>query len=603
MVDRAMGRVGLARSRPRFRPGTGHFVMAAVLPLLGFYLIWPILILLINSFNAVDDMFVEPRRWGLDHWRAAYDEPSRLLRPILNSLLIWGLTVLISFPIGIAISWVLARTRVPFSHTLEFMFWIAYMVPGLPVTIAWMTLLDPSTGFINQALVKLPFIEQGPFNIFSVAGIVWVGLMGNGIAVKVMLLTPAFRNMDAAMEEAARISGANNIRTMLRVTLPLMISPITLIFALQLLRVFQSFETEWLLGLPIGFFVYSTKIFALVRTEIPNYGEATALASLTLIVIAFIIPLQRWILQRRRYTTITGSFRAGLIDLGPWNLVLFVIIGTLLLLLTIMPVAVLFVAGLMNRIGYFQLGFTLDHWTLVLSDRAFLSALRTTLMLGFMAAVGSPLLFSLLAYIMVRTRLPGRTALDMIIWGSGAIPGILSGLGLLLVVLGTPGLNLLYGTIWVLFLVVIISGNTTGVNIMKGVFVQVGQDMEDAARVAGAGWVRTYFRIWIPLLMPMLVLLAVMNFTAAATATSSVILLASRDTWTLSILALIQAGQGGEGREVASIISIFIVIISVAGALAVRTIGLRLGVRHGMRAVGEARATQAPAIVPVGRSI
>ena len=147
-------------------------------------------------------------------------------------------------------------------------------------------------------------------------------------------------------------------------------------------------------------------------------------------------------------------------------------------------------------------------------------------------------------------------------------------------VLSTPGLSLLYGTIWILFLVVIISGNTTGVNIMKGVFVQVGQDMEDAARVAGAGWVRTYFKIWIPLIMPMLVLLAVMNFTAAATATSSVILLASRDTWTLSILALIQAGQGGEGREVASIISIFIVIISVAGALVVRTIGLRFGVRH-----------------------
>ena len=599
MADGAVRRASLARNLPRFRPGTGHFVMAAVLLLLGFYLIWPIVILLINSFNTAHDMFVDPRTWGLDHWRAAYAEPSRLLRPLRNSLLIWGLTVIISFPIGIVIAWVLARTKVPFSHSLEFLFWIAYMVPGLPVTIAWMTLLDPSIGFINQALVKLPFIEQGPFNIFSVAGIVWVGLMGNGIAIKVMLLTPAFRNMDAAMEEAARISGANNLRTMLRVTLPLMISPITLIFALQLLRVFQSFETEWLLGLPFGFFVYSTKIFALVSTEIPNYGEATALASLTLLIIAFIIPLQRWILQRRRYTTVTGSFRPGLIDLGPWNQISSVLIGTLLLLLTIMPVLVLFVAGLMNRIGYFQLGFTMDHWVLVLGDRAFLSSLRTTLLLGFMAAVGSPLLFSLLAYILVRTRLPGRTLLDMVIWGSGAIPGILSGLGLLLVVLGTPGLTQLYGTIWILFLVVIISGNTTGVNIMKGVFVQVGQDMEDAARVAGAGWVRTYFRIWIPLLMPMLVLLAVMNFTAAATATSSVILLASRDTWTLSILALIQAGQGGEGREVASIISIFIVMISVAGALVVRTIGLRMGLRHDIRA----RGAPAPAMASVGRSM
>ncbi|MEE8517895.1 MAG: hypothetical protein V3S98_02075, partial [Dehalococcoidia bacterium] len=81
MADTEVGRTGLARKRPRFRPGTGHFVMAAVLLLLGFYLIWPVLILLVNSFNTARDMFVDPRVWGLDHWRAAYAEPSRLLRP------------------------------------------------------------------------------------------------------------------------------------------------------------------------------------------------------------------------------------------------------------------------------------------------------------------------------------------------------------------------------------------------------------------------------------------------------------------------------------------------------------------------------------------
>jgi iron(III) transport system permease protein len=575
-----MERVAVARNVALGTPRRGYFVMAAVLLVMGFYLIWPIALMLINSFNAATDMFVEPHRWGLDHWQAAYQQPGELVRPIFNSFLIWSLSVGVSFPIGITIAWFLARTKVPFSYSLEFMFWIAYMVPGLPVTIAWMTLLDPDLGLINQALTMLPFIEEGPFNIFSVPGIVWVGLMGNGIALKVMLLTPAFRNMDAAMEEAARVSGATNMRTAFRVTLPLMISPITLIFALQLLRIFQSFETEWLLGLPFGFFVYSTKIFSLVRTELPNYGEATALASLTLMIIAVIIPLQRWILERRRYTTITGNFKPGLIDIGPWNYVVFSAIALLLLALTVLPFMVLVLAGFMRNIGYFELGFTLDHWRIVLSDSAFLDALRTTLVLGFIAAVGSPLLFSLIAYILVRTRLPGRGLLDFIIWGSGAVPGILSGLGLLLVVLGTPGLSLLYGTIWILFLVVVMQGNTTGVNILKGVFVQVGQDMEDAARVSGAGWIRTYFQIWIPLLMPMLVLLAVINFTSAATATSSVILLASRDTWTLSILALVQAGQGGEGREVASIISLFIIIISVTGALAVRYLGLRLGIRH-----------------------
>ena len=561
------------------RLSAAHFIMAAVLLSLGYFLIWPVILLLINSFNTATDWFVEPRVWGVKHWINAFQRPG-LLSSLGNSLLIWSLTVATSFPIGVAIAWILARTRIPFSHTLEFLFWVSYMVPSLPTTIAWITLLDPDLGLINVALTKAGLFEQGPFNIFSVPGIVWANLMGHGIAIKVMLLTPAFRNMDASLEEAARVGGASNLRTLFKVTLPLMISPMTLVLALQLLRVFQSFETEYLLGMPFGFYVYSTKIFTLIRDQIPNYGEATVLASITLLMIGLIIPLQRWILQRRRYTTITGSFRPGLIDLGRWNYVAFGLIGSLLALLTIGPLFVLLLGSFMTRIGYFVLGFTFDHWRLVLNDPVFLKALRTTLALGTTAAIASPLLFSIIAYILVRTRLPGRGALDLMVWCAGAIPGILAGLGLLWVFLGTPGLNFFFGTIWALILVVILQGKTTGVNIMKGVFVQVGADMEEAARVAGAGWIRTYFYIWLPLLMPTLILLAVMNFVSAAGATSSIILLASRDTMTLSLMALELSSVAVSNREAASIISIFIITLTVGGALIVRAYGMRLGVRH-----------------------
>jgi iron(III) transport system permease protein len=585
-------------SIPLARPGAsrvtaGHFIMAVVLLSLGYFLIWPVILLLINSFNTATDWFVEPRSWGPRHWLNAFQRPG-LLRSLGNSLLIWSLTVVASFPIGVSIAWILARTKVPFSHTLEFFFWISYMVPALPTTIAWITLLDPDIGLINTGLTKLGLFEQGPFNIFSVPGIVWANLMGHGVAVKVMLLTPAFRNMDSALEEAARVGGASNSLTLFKITLPLMISPLMLVFALQLLRVFQSFETEYLLGMPFGFYVYSTKIFALVRDPLPNYGEATVLASITLLVIGLIIPLQRWILERRRYTTITGAFRPGLIDLGRWNYVIFALIILLLVLLTVGPLFILLLGSFMTRIGYFVLGFTFDHWKLVLNDPVFMKALRTTLLLGGTAAILSPLLFSVIAYILVRTRLPGRGILDLMVWGSGAIPGILAGLGLLWVFLGTPVLNALFGTIWALLIVVILQGKTTGVNVMKGVFVQVGADMEEAARVSGAGWIRTYFRIWLPLLTPTLMLLAVMNFVSAAGATGSIILLASRDTMTLSLMALELSTVGVSNREAASILSIFIIVITVIGALIVRFFGLRLGVRHDVQAsaAGFASATQ-----------
>jgi iron(III) transport system permease protein len=593
----AVDDLSIARSLPAPRLGAAHFIMAAVVLSLGYFLIWPVILLLINSFNAASDWFVEPRRWGLDHWVNAFHRPG-LLKSLVNSVLIWSLSVAISFPIGVAIAWILARTKIPCSHTLEFLFWVSYMVPSLPTTIAWITLLDPDIGMINVALKNLLGLEQGPFDIFSVPGIVWANLMGHGICIKVMLLTPAFRNMDATLEEAARVGGAGNLRTLFKVTLPLMVAPMIMVFALQLLRVFQSFETEYLLGLPFGFYVYSTKIYALVRDPVPNYGEATVLASLTLLMIALIIPLQRWILERRRYTTITGSFRPGLIDLGKWNYVLFGLIAMLLALLTVGPLAILVLGSFMQRIGYFVLGFTLDHWRLVLTDPVFIKALRTTVVLAGSAAILSPLLFSILAYILVRTRLPGRGVLDLIIWSAGAIPGILAGLGLLWLFIGTPLLSFLFGTIWALIIVVMLQGKTTGVNIMKGVFVQVGADMEEAARVSGAGWIRTYFRIWLPLLMPTLILLAVMNFVSAAGATSSIILLASRDTMTLSLMALELSTTAVSNREAASIISIFIIALTVSGALLVRYFGLRFGVRHDMQTVSAGGLGGAPAPSP-----
>ena len=559
----------------------GAFIMSLIILVLGFYLIYPVLLVLLQSFNVARDVLVGPRIWGLDNWRVAFLEPG-LVRSLVNTFLVWGVTVAISFPIAVVIAWTLARTKIPFSHGLELLFWISFMMPGISTTIGWIALLQEDWGALNLLLMRLPFIDEAPLNIFSFAGIVWAHVMANGISFKVMLLTPAFRNMDATMEEAARISGASTLRTMLRVTMPLMASPLILVFALQLLRIFQSFETEQLLGAPVNFFVYSTLIYDLIRTDLPQYGQATVLASLTLIVIALIIPVQRWILHRRQYTTITGRFRPGLIDLGAGNYIALGLILFLLTLLTLTPVVILVVQSFMTEAGYFEISppFTFDHWQEVLTDNAFLKALRTTMTLAFTAAFFSPLLFALLAYVLVRTRWPGRLVLDLIIWGSAAVPGILSGMGLLWLFLLTPGLAFLYGTIWALILVVIIQGKTLGVNMSKAVFVQIGQDMEESARIAGAGWFRAFFTIWIPLLMPTLILLGVMNFTYAASTTSSIILIASADTMTLSIMALEMASPSIGLWEEASIVSIVIIVLTVGVALVARRFGLRFGVRH-----------------------
>ena len=217
----------------------------------------------------------------------------------------------------------------------------------------------------------------------------------------------------------------------------------------------------------------------------------------------------------------------------------------------------------------------------MLADPIFFRALKTTLILSITTALLSPLLFSMIAYILVRRSWPGKLILDSIFWGSAGIPGILSGLGLLWVITATPGLNWLYGTIWILIIVVILQGKLTSIQMFKSVFLQMGEDMEEAARIAGAGWLRTYFKIWLPLIAPTLVLMGILNFVIAAGSTGSVILLASRETVTLSLLALEYVTTStGSAREVAGIISLFIVAMTAGLALIARWVGFHAGVKN-----------------------
>ncbi|MCH7481296.1 MAG: iron ABC transporter permease [Chloroflexi bacterium] len=569
------------------RAETGTFIMVAVILVLGFYLMFPVILMLVLSFNVAGvgersgEFLVPPIQWGLDNWTRAGDDP-RIFRAIYNTFALWFMNFIVSFPLGVAIALILARTRIPFTHGLEYLFWISFVFPGLANTVGWIMLLDPDVGWVNKWLEMLPFIDDGPFNIFSFWGIVWTKLQSDSVSYFVILLTPAFRNMDQALEEAARVSGASKMGAIFRVTLPVMIGPVVLVLALQLLRIFSGFETEWILGASWGFFVYSTLIFSQTSQFIPQYGSAIVLASMTMGIIAVIFPIQRWITHRRQYTTLTGTFKPGLIEIGNWRWVFLGAILFLLTMFTVLPFTVVIVGSFMSRVGFFNAvpTWTTTHWVEVFTDPLFARGLRTTTILAVAAGIGSPLIFSMIAYLLVRTHWRWRRILDGTIWVSAVFPGIISGLGLLLMFLTVPGLRWLYSSIWALILVVLIAGNTTGTNIFKGVMIQLGSDVEEAARVSGAGWLRTYFTIVVPLLMPTMVLIGMLNFIAAASTTSSIILLASRDTITLSILGLEWASPELGRTENAGIISLVVMVYTLTLALIGRHYALKMGVRH-----------------------
>jgi len=554
----------------------GTALMAVLIGFMGFYVLYPLALIVINSFNTAT--IAEPPVYGLKAWREAFSEYG-IWGSLWNSIKIGIVLQVLALPFGIFISWLLARTNILFPNALEFGFWISFFLPGLATTFGWMLMLDPSTGLINSWLRQMPLLSGLNFDIYSFWGIIWVHLVGNGISTKVMLMTPAFRRMDASMEEASRMSGASALTTLVRITVPAMTPVIIVVVLLSVIRIFSSFEIELLLGVPWSFYVYSTKIVDLARQEPPLVNQAAALGSVILIFLLTFIPIQRKLIARRQFTTVTGQFKPKIIDLGVWRYPATAFIALVLFILDVVPLLSVAGGSFMTRFGFFNLPktWTLEYWRMALNDPRILQGLQNTLIVAVSAGLVGALVFSLIGYVLVRTKLPGRSVLDSICWLPSAIPGVLSGLGLLWMFLGTPVFRPFYGTIVLLVIAQVLGGVTLSTQILKANFVQLGKELEESSRMSGAGFWRTYFRIVFPLMAQTMVLVGVIKFMFAAQHNSAIILLATSETRTLSLLALDQVAAGY--REVASITIILVTLLTLGVAIVARSFGLKVGIR------------------------
>jgi iron(III) transport system permease protein len=554
----------------------GTALMAALLAIMGFIVLYPLVLILINSFNTAT--IAEPPVYGLKAWREAFSEYG-IWRSLWNSVKIGIVLQVIALPLGIFVSWLLARTNILFANVFEFGFWISFFLPSLATTFGWMLMLDPSTGLINAWLRQIPFLSGLNFDIYSFAGIIWVHLVSTGVSTKVMLMTPAFRRMDASMEEASRMSGASAFTTMWRITVPAMTPVIVVVFLLSIIRIFSSFEIELLLGVPWSFYVYSTKIVDLARQEPPLVNQAAALGSIILVFLAAFIPIQRKLITRRQFTTVTGQFKPKIIDLGAWRYPATAFVALVIFVLDVVPLLSVLGGSFMTRFGFFNLPktWTLEYWKMALSDPRILQGLHNTLIVAVSAGLVGAVLFSLIGYVLVRTKLPGRAALDSICWLPSAIPGVLSGLGLLWMFLGTPFFRPFYGTLVLLMIAQMLGGITLSTQILKANFVQLGKELEESSRMSGAGFWRTYLRIVFPLMAQTMVMVGVIKFMFAAQHNSAIILLATSETRTLSLLALDQVAAGY--REVASITIIMVTLLTLGLAIVARSFGLKVGIR------------------------
>jgi iron(III) transport system permease protein len=533
----------------------------------------PLGFLVVNSFNEAP--LASGFKLGLEGWRQAFNSPQTFSALKFSFLL--STRTFIGLFAAFLVAWLLVRVRIPGRNFIEFSLWMAWFLPPLSITIGWIALLDPQHGLINIALKKVFLLSQ-TLNIYSFAGIMWIHLTLLTVPVMTILLMPAFRQMDASFEESARSCGSGPLKTLRRIVLPLLWPSLLVVMVAGLIRSLEAFEIEQIVGIPAGIYVYGTRIYDLVHWDPPLYSQAMALSTVFLLVLFLLVLVYQKFLRSREYATVRGggmSYRPTLV--GRWRYLASAVLLGWVIVGIYLPLVMVLVGSFMKFFGMFQIvqPFTLKHWIAVLQDPAFGKALINSLMLGFGVASSAVVIYAFLGYVILRTRLPGRPLLNLLVWIPWAIPGILIGLSLLWLFLKVPLLNFFYGTIFILIFALILKDMPIGTQMIKAAFSQVSLDLEQASRVVGAGPFTTFRRITVPLVAPMIVCIFVLVFMSSVGDISTSILLSAPSTMPLSVLML-ERSIAGE-IEKASVVGVLLSCLAIVTALVMRRLGTSLG--------------------------
>lgn len=559
---------------PRLRRTLAGVAFVAVIAALT---LAPVLYVVAASFDVSE--LGAAFHFGFDGWHDIFTS-ARTLAAIGYSFLL-VIRVPIAIVVAFAISWLLIRIRLPGHRFIELAFWFGFLLPVFPMMMGWILLLDSNYGLLNIALEKLPFVTGPVFSIYSIGGILWVHFAMTTVPIMVILLTPMLRQLDASFEEAADICGASTLMTLRRVTIPLLLPAILTAFVLALIRSLEAFEVERVLGAPVNIDVYATRIYDFVSLEPPLFPQAMALSTLFLaILLPLAIVYQAYLVRSGNRAVVTG--RGIRLQARPrtwWAYAASALIIAYLCFSLLLPLVVLILGSFTKLFGFFSLkgAWTAAHWRDALQDTRFVHAVITSLLLGLSVGVIGTLAFALTAWVLVRTKIWGVRWIGILVWLPWAIPGIVLGLSLLSLILGTPGLAMLYGTIVPLILALIIQQLPIGVQLLRGAIAQVSGQLEEAAKMSGAGFVTIFRHVTLPLIAPMLISVFLLVFAATLKDVSTLVLIAAPGIRTMSLLMFDFTVSGQ--LEAASVIGVVIAVL----CLGVTAISFRFGNAIGIR--------------------
>lgn len=548
-------------------------VILTVLPISALVLL-PIGTLIFGSFWSSAPG--APGSFTLENYRVVLTDV-RTYVLLLNTIVYSGSSALFGVAIGTVLAWIVARTNTPLRSVFSFVPFIPMMAPPMMDNIAWVLLLSPRIGLVNTYLMSTLGLQSPPFNIYTMEGMIWtMGL--SFVPLTYLFMLGAFENMDPNLEEASNIAGAGSIRTLWRVTLPLMRPAVLSASLLSFVLATESFETPVIIGLPGNVDVYMSAIWESIRIiSPPRYGEGTAQAIVILIVAMLGVQAYRWSTRsQEKFVSITGrGFRSKVIDLGVWRYATLAMLVTYLLVAIVSQYAIILLLSVTRfwNPSLIWSNITLANYLSLFQHPDLVTGFVNSTLIGIVAGAVTVLIASLMMYLANRTRLKGRAIIEFVGNLPVSMPGMVFGLGLLWAFVSFP--TGIYGTIWLVIIAIIIKFLPFAMRAVAGPMQQISKDLEDASRIAGASWLSTLRKIVLPLLKSAMVGGYIYIFVRGLKEISAIILLSGGNNPVLGYVIFDYWNVGSWSRLGAATI-LMVVLFTVLVVVSVKVLKARL---------------------------
>ncbi len=557
------------------RPSTEAPVMAGAALILVYLAVIPVVTMLYASFH--DGFLSSAAHWSPANYARVLGDPA-FYRLFANTMVYGAGVAALALAAGFGLAFLYTRTDAPFRGLGLTTALVPLIVPGILNTVAWLFLASPRIGILNTIIEALFHVR--PFNVFSLPGMIFVQAMHVAPTAFIMAVA-TFTSMDPAMEEAAIASGAPSLLAFRRITLALARPAIAAAGLLVFIQTIASFEVPQLIGVPANVSVFTTQIYGALQAFPPNYGGAAAIGSIVLVLAAAGVAFVNRLNRAGGHATVGGkAFRPRRIELGALRPLAGTAIGLFFTVVVVMPLAVLLWSSLLPQFeapsiaALRHLSFTnyVQMWGYPLIRQSLLNSTITSLSAGAIVTV----LTAVVAYITLKSRIPGVWLLDILVSLPIAVPSILMGVGILFWYLVAPLPFHLYGTLALLIIGFVTIGIPYGMRYAASGISQIRDELEEAATVSGADWTTRFLRIYVPLLMPSLMAGFLTTVIIAFREISAAIFLYSQGTEVVSI-AIFDLWSNGQYPAIAALGCVLVALLLSLVALTQR-LGGRIGI-------------------------